>query len=152
MSTLPQQINNEIDRSLELAQQLQQLLQNQAQELQLRKEQLELQKQQVANTHEYTKLALSEQSADRKDTREHGRILQKYRYWTIITLSVLIAVFVTIAICLNKDQIALEVIKYVATVALSGAGGYAIGLQQGKKQSGPDNNARRNTPPAERGV
>jgi hypothetical protein len=112
-----------------------QAVQNQAQDIQIRREQVEAQKQQAADAHEYAKLALNAQAEDRKDARQHGRWLYKYRLMGLMGISTLIAIFVVLALCLNKDQIALEVIKNVATIVVSAGGGYAIGVGQGRKQA-----------------
>ncbi len=50
----------------------------------------------------------------------------------------LLAIFLSLALFLNKDQIAIEIIKIIDLLFAGGLGGYAIGRQQPKSKDADD--------------
>jgi hypothetical protein len=112
-----------------------QLLQNQTEELLLRKEELQVEKQKLSGSLDYAKLSLQAQADDRKHARENNRVVQRYKYFFFALVSCVLVSLLFYALHLDKEQIAKEIIQTVATVLISGGGGYFIGKNQGKKES-----------------
>jgi len=89
--------------------------------------QLELQKQNIAEGYKYAAEVVAAQAKDRQDERDHRRKVQRERMIFAGVMVLVLAFFVGYALHLNKDQIALEIIKAIAFLAAGGMGGYALG-------------------------
>ena len=108
-------------------QMFEQLLENQKQDLELRAQQLELDKQKDNNALAFGRDALKAQAEDRAHERELGRKTKRDVLWLVGVLAVMIVTVVIVAMCMDKDAIAQEVIKAVIYVGVGGAGGYGVG-------------------------
>src|SRR5438552_13430387 len=99
-------------------------LQNQAQELALRREEIELKREQAHSSWEYANKALEAQLEDR--TRERAFTLKGQQGARIFVGSMvgILAVFLSIALFLDKDQIAMEIVKSIGLLFAGGIGGY----------------------------
>jgi hypothetical protein len=119
-------------------------LQNQAQEITLRREEIELKREQAKQNFEYANKALTAQLEDRERERA---FTYKDRHGARMFLGLmvfLLALFLSIALFLDKDQIALEIIKIIGLLFAGGLGGYALGRQQARAST----NGAKQEPPA----
>lgn len=108
---------------------------NQTKELELKNRQLELEKQKDDHSFEWAKKSLDAQVVDRDKQRAfqlHGR-RNCFVFATII--AVLFIGLLISALMLNKDQVALEIIKAMIFITTGGAGGYAVGRQMSTSAS-----------------
>jgi hypothetical protein len=110
-----------------------QLVENQAKELELRAQELALQKQQDDHGFEFSKKALETQLEDRKLQREHNIHLQRNQYILSGILSVMVVVIIITALFLNKETIAIEMIKAIVFLLAGGIGGYGLSKKKGKQ-------------------
>ena len=102
-------------------------LDNQAKELELKSREIDLQKQKDDHAFEFAKTALETQINDR--TQQRSFLLRNKRNGHIFAV-IIAFFFVTLlitALAMDKDQIALEIIKAVIFIVTGGAGGYAVG-------------------------
>lgn len=102
--------------------------------LEVQAAQVELQKQNITEGYKYAADLITAQAGDRANEREHRRQVQRERMIFAGIIVLLLAGFVGYALYLNKDQIALEIIKAMAFIAAGGMGGYAIGRYQARPQ------------------
>lgn len=116
---------------------IEQLVSNQTKELELRAQELAFQKQQDDHGFQFSKAALDAQLQDRKLQREHNHTMQRSQYVLITLLGVLISGVIIVALWLNKEAIATEVIKAVAYLAAGGFGGFGLGRKTTKQPSTP---------------
>lgn len=107
----------------------------QEKELVIRTEELALKKQADNNTFEYSKAALDANVKDREAEREHAKTTIKYWYIFASVITIVFFIFLGCALYLNKEQIALEIIKAIIFLASGGIGGYAYGKSENKQQS-----------------
>jgi len=107
-------------------------LQNQAQEIALRRGEIELKREQAQQNFEYANKALAAQLEDREQERAFVHKGQQGARIFIDAMVIVLAVFLSIALFLDKDQIALEIVKAIGFLFAGGIGGYAIGRQQVK--------------------
>ncbi len=112
-----------------------QLVENQTKELELRAQELALQKQQDDHGFEFSKKALDAQLEDRKTQRDHNKHMQHSLYYLIGFLSVMVVAIVITSLWLNKEAIAIEIIKAVGYMLAGGFGGYGVSKKKGKQQS-----------------
>lgn len=106
------------------------LVENQFKEIALRAQELELESQKDTNTLEYSKLALSAQERDREAERTASRNRQKDRLGFILAITVIVALLIGGALYLDKDQVALELVKAAILMLAGGAGGYGLARAQ----------------------
>jgi len=104
-----------------------QLVENQTKELELRAQELALQKQQNDHSFEFSKKALEAQVTDRNLQRETNKHLQRNQYFLISFLALAIVAVVTYSLHLNKEAIAIEIIKAIVFIFAGGVGGYGLG-------------------------
>ena len=102
-------------------------------ELDLKKQEIDLKKQEDDHAFEYSREALHAQTGDNSNKRDYFSKKRKHRYYFIFAVSIIVALVVCYALHLNKDHIALEIIKAIAFTGIGGAGGYYIG----KSKHGP---------------
>jgi len=112
------------------------MIENQAQEIALKEKELKLRKQQDDHSYEYAKTALSAQIQDNESHRNYLKSKRRNYFYFIIGLVIIISALVCYAMALNKDHIALEIIKAVIFFSTGGLGGYAIG--KSAKKSNPE--------------
>lgn len=116
---------------------IEQLVQNQTRELELRARELDLQQQEERHNFEYAQAALAAQMQDRQDGRRFRQRLRSNGYllasWVILAVVGLVGT----ALWLNKDQVALEIIKSIVLLLSGGSAGYALGRHQPTKPSSP---------------
>ena len=102
-------------------------LDNQAKELELKSREIDLQKQKDDHAFEFAKTALKTQINDRTQQRSFFLRTKRNGYvFAVIIAFFFIALLIT-ALAMDKDQIALEIIKATIFIVTGGAGGYAIG-------------------------
>ena len=96
-------------------------------ELELRAREIGIREKEVEREGIIAKESIQAQSNDSKDGRKHKRtiIIAVLIASSIILLSVV--AFMFYCVHENKDQLAMEIIKYVGTFLIGGFGGYAIG-------------------------
>ncbi len=104
----------------------------QKEQVSIRREEISLDKQQVENTHQYALRNLDAQVADRESARKFGTSGRRDRLMLSGVLMFLLISFVGVAMYLNKDQIALEIIKGVGLLAAGAFGGYSYGSRKPK--------------------
>lgn len=97
----------------------------------------ELQCQQDTHAFEFGKLALAAQKDDRVHERENNRKAQRDRLVFLLLIAVLVGAIIITAICLNKEQIAMELVKAVIYIAAGAAGGYGYAKTKAAKRE-PD--------------
>ena len=117
---------------------IRQFLHLQAQEINLRFEQINLQKQSITNSHEYAQKSLEADLVDFDRERKHTRTIGRDRMVFAGFVVLVFAAFITIALYLNKDQVAMEVIKTLGTLLIGGLGGYSIARLKPKKEEEKD--------------
>lgn len=103
------------------------LVANQTKELEVRARELELHRQTDRHNFEYAQAALAAQVQDRQAERESRRKSKVHTYIFVSFVILLVIALVSIALWLNKDQVALEVIKAIVYLLSGGGAGYAIG-------------------------
>ncbi|WP_031386489.1 hypothetical protein [Desulfonatronum thiodismutans] len=119
-------INNQVGVKAPNADQISQFLENQRLEMDLRAQELALQKQHDNHGFEFSKKALDAQLTDRNQQRENALRLQRNVYVLIGGLSILAAAVVVAALWMDKESVAIEIIKTVALLIAGGVGGYGI--------------------------
>jgi hypothetical protein len=109
----------------------------QERELMLRTEELALRKQADNNAFEYSKAALDANVKDREAERGHAKITIKYGYIFASVIIIGLFIFLGVALFLNKEQIAMEIVKAIIYLAVGGMSGYAYarGTNTNKQQS-----------------
>jgi hypothetical protein len=100
--------------------------------------QIGLQKQDLTEGYKYSTELLTAQTKGRQNEREHRRELQRERMIFAGIIVLLLTVFVRYALYLNKDQVALEIIKVIALIAAGGMGGYALGRYRPRQPKNGD--------------
>ena len=116
-------------------------LENQAKELEIKARDLDLQKQKDDHSFEFAKTALEAQKEDRAEQRTFQIKTKRNGHIFTTIISVLFVTLLVTALAMDKDQVALEIIKAVIFMATGGAGGYAIGRFRNDGDS--DNSTRK---------
>lgn len=118
---------------------MQQFLNTQNKEIELRTQELVLRKQADNNSFEYGKASLAATERDRTAERKHrsGMFQSVLIFISLVTL--VVVAFLAYALWLNKDNIALEVIKAIILVMVSGGGGYAMGSKKSAENANTQN-------------
>lgn len=109
------------------------LLAVQEKDLALKAQEMELRKQTDSNSFEFAKASLTANIKDREEQRKYFQSITKYVLGFSAVVFLLFAVFLSIALYLNKDQIAMEIVKAIIYIASGGLGGYALGQRSGKE-------------------
>jgi hypothetical protein len=100
-------------------------LQVQSQEIETRQQEITAREKESENAHQYALKSLEVQADNLEKDRQHKRTVYRDRL-LFATVSILVlAIFLTIALFLNKDQIAIEIVKAIVYLAVGGLGGYA---------------------------
>jgi len=111
------------------------LLAVQEKDLALKAQDMELKKQTDSNSFEFAKTSLAANAKDREEQRKHSQSITKYILVFSGIVVLLFAAFLSIALYLNKDQIAIEIVKAIIYIASGGLGGYALGQKRSGKES-----------------
>ncbi|WP_343692795.1 hypothetical protein [Chitinophaga sp.] len=113
---------------------IKQFLENQGKQLEFQVHQLRLQEKQLEQSHELAKESMKYQSIDREQTEKNSykRVQTQYIFWGAITVCFLILLGVTI--CLNKEQMALEILKVIVPAIVSAVGSYFYGFHKGAEK------------------
>ncbi len=99
----------------------------QSNDIKLQTERLRIEEQELKHNHEIAKITLEKQVADRDAQRDFIRKCRKDNFLFISGIIAVIGGLIISALFLNKDQIAMEIIKAVLFIVSGGAGGYALG-------------------------
>ena len=99
-----------------------QLLENQTKELELKAQELALRKQQDDHSFEFSKQALDAQVSDREKQRCHNDKLKRDQYILNALLSLTIMPVIIVSLYLNKESIAIEIIKVIVFIFAGGVG------------------------------
>lgn len=105
---------------------IKQFLDTQASEINLKTQELELKKQEDTHNFEFSQRALDAQVKDRLDQRIHNRTLSKYLYIAIGVIVFIIAAVIVFALYLNKESVAMELVKAIMYLIAGGFGGYGL--------------------------
>lgn len=113
-----------------------QLVQNQAQELEIRREENDLRRRSLELGHEQAQRAIDAQLEDRQRDRNHLNIINRRGFWITLVFLLLLFGVICYAFYLNKDQLVLELAKYIGIFLAGGIGGYGLKAVQEKKDDG----------------
>ena len=108
------------------------LLAVQEKDLTLKAQDMELKKQADSNNFEFAKASLTANVKDREEQRKHFESIMRYILYFSGFVILALAIFLSLALYLNKDQVALEIIKAIILITSGGIGGYALGKKSGK--------------------
>lgn len=129
-----------------IAETLNKVLEAQAQDMALKSEQnqiererLEIDKQKDANAYKFGMASLDAQAKDRVHERECARAQRKDAQRLIIWLLAIICALVGYAIYLDKDELAIELVKAVIFLTAGGAAGYGLSNNKKSKISAAQN-------------
>lgn len=112
----------------------------QEKDLQVREKEIELTAKSVANSHEYSLKALDAHANDRAHSREYEAKKDKERISLIKMVVIGFLLMFIVAIVKDKDQIVLDVIKYLAIFAGGFfTGGYTLSAKGKKSNNDTDN-------------
>lgn len=121
----------------EVGRRIEQFLHNQGRELDLRAQELELQKMTAGQEHDYAHASLAAQERIMREQLLAQRRQKTDFYW-LVGFAVLVgAGILGMALWLDKDQVALEIIKDIVLLFGGSAGGYAIGRNRQKPNQDP---------------
>jgi len=110
-----------------------QIVENQSKELELRAQEISIQKQIDNNSLEFSIKALEAQVTDRRLQRDYNKYLNRNHYFFISLLIIAIVTVIIISLYLDKEAIAIEIIKAIVFILAGGIGGYGLG---NKKDNG----------------
>ena len=113
---------------------MQQLAQNQARELQIRAEELQLKKQQDQHGYSYAQEALKVQAADRADERREWARSRKHTFAFVIIMVGVVLAFLGFLVAIDKDAVALELIKAAVYLGGGGFAGFYYGKTKGRTE------------------
>lgn len=115
---------------------LEKFLENQSQEIRLKEQQLELRRQTDRHEYEFAKASLEAQERAKVIQSKESIKKANYKYLFIGAILIFIFVFIITALCLNKDQVVMELIKASLYLFSGGAGGYILGRNYFKEEKG----------------
>src|SRR5688572_9822393 len=90
---------------------LERFLSLQESELATRGEELRIRELEITKSHEFSKDGLQAQTTDRQNARQARQTSYNYRYVFLGIIALIIIGFLGFAMYLNKDAIALEIVK-----------------------------------------
>ena len=111
---------------------IERLIQNQTTELELRRMEMDLHHQQDNHSFEFSKASLEAQIQDRKDDRRFQQHQQRNTYLLAAWVAAIVLCAIGLAMWLNKEQVAMEVIKSIVLLVSGGGIGYGIGRHRAK--------------------
>ena len=95
-------------------------------EIKLQTERLRIEESELHNNHDLAIIAIEKQASDRDSQREFIRKCRKDNFLFISGIIAVIGGLIFSALYMDKDSIAMEIIKAVLFLTSGGAGGYAI--------------------------
>jgi hypothetical protein len=111
-----------------------QLVQNQAKDLELKALEIQNRASVAQNAHDLSLRSLDVQSVDRERERQHSVVLVKAgQRFFLLALAALLS-FACFCIWREKAELAADVIKFLLTSLVSGAGGYGLAMYRVQKQ------------------
>jgi hypothetical protein len=99
----------------------------QKKELQIKEVELGLREKALEHSHSYAIKSLEANERDRKEQRKFFTNIVKHSTWIGVAVIIIFAALVSYILYLNKEQILIDIIKYVFIAGGSGTGGYYIG-------------------------
>lgn len=112
---------------------MREFFQLQREQVAVQQSELGLQKQQIENAHEFSLKNLDAMVADRADARTGGKSQRRDRLYFAGGVVLVLAFFIGYAMYLNKDVIAIEILKAVVFLLAGGLGGYSIRANKAKE-------------------
>ncbi|MCF6407396.1 hypothetical protein L3C95_31165 [Chitinophaga filiformis] len=109
-------------------------LENQSKQLELQALEAKFREKQMEQDHAIAvqSLHIQNQNEDRLGKNKLVSQKQQYYFWGVIVVTFFVVL--TITICLNKESVALEILKVVVPAILSAIGSYFYGVSQGEKK------------------
>lgn len=98
----------------------------QSSEIKLQTERLRIEESELHNNHDLAIIAIEKQANDREAQREFVRKCRKDSFLFISGIIGVIGALIFSALYMDKDPIAMEIIKAVLFLTSGGAGGYAL--------------------------
>ncbi|MFL6283267.1 MAG: hypothetical protein ACJ74Q_09025 [Pyrinomonadaceae bacterium] len=108
-------------------------IENQTKELQVRREENDLKQRELEYSYDHAKRLLDAQVVDRDKERQHEQKNNTRGALFTGFIFVIIVAAIAYALYLNKDQIVLELLKYIGVFLVGGLGGYSYRFVQDKK-------------------
>lgn len=109
-------------------------LDNQTEELRLKATELELERQKDNNGFQFAQKSLVAQAEDRRHEREVDAKNRGRQLWLVFGVAALIVITVIVALVLDKEEVAKEIVKAVVFVAVGFLGGF--GAARAKREKG----------------
>lgn len=103
------------------------ILDTQNREINLREQEIAFKKQQIDNNLTFSTNSIEKQLQDRQQQRTHEQIGQKNSYIFLGVVILLFLLFISWALHLNKDIIAMEIIKALGFFIAGATSGYSYG-------------------------
>ena len=107
---------------------------NQLKALEIRSKEIDYEKQEEEHNFQFSKSILEMQLEDRKAIYSHYSVLQRNTYLLILFLFTGMTTLIVFSMVLNKEAIALELIKMAAYGLAGGLGGYGVGKSKQKEE------------------
>lgn len=118
---------------------IKQFLENQGKQLDLQVYEAKLKEKEIENSHEVAKESLRLQSANETQVGQNKLKSQKYQYTFWGCVFFLFFFLLGLTICLNKEAMALEILKVIVPAIVSAIGSYYYGLHKGASKSSKSN-------------
>lgn len=103
-------------------------------EISLRKSEIEIRKKEIDTGADFARESLNAKVIDRQNEREERRKTLKVFAWSGIAILASVLLFLGLALLMNKDHVALEIVRGIfyalAGATGGGAGGYYLGAKQ----------------------
>lgn len=106
---------------------LAQFFENQKEEIKIKAQELELRKQADKHNYEWARENLGTQERVLKSQSTENTKRANNKYIFIGSIIIVVLLFISFALYINKDQIVMELIKAAIYVLSGGAGGYYMG-------------------------
>ncbi|GAB3345876.1 hypothetical protein [Marilutibacter aestuarii] len=114
-----------------------QYIETQKQEIALKAQSLEFEKQKDSHSFAYSKEALAAQERDRKDERDCKRQQRRDAHRFLLWIATVIALLIGAALYLDKEDVAMELVKAIVYIAAGAAAGYGIASKRAEKDDDP---------------
>jgi hypothetical protein len=114
------------------------LLEVQRMELQTRSEELKLRHRELDHNSAHAEKILNAQERDRNDTRKHIRRVNYANLVFAVLVIGVVAALVGVAMVLNKDALAADLLKISISLAAGAVGGYGFGRSRQQTKSDDD--------------
>lgn len=114
---------------------LERIVNIQEKQVELNYKEIEFRKLNEENGFKYAHAALETNAKDRDEERKHKKSVVRYILIFSGLLILMLFAFLSIAIFLNKDQLAYEIIKAILFFGSGGIGGYFFGKKNPKEDT-----------------